>query len=185
MSGRTLWALPFALLVAGLIMTVGPYAELSELAASSGGVLDEVPRGSAEAVSAHLGAIGEGGRELYRRHFWWDLPFLALNASILWLLLRFGLSRVGAKRATKVRSWLLCLPLLVGACDLVENLAVRELVANWQQPSALAVKVGLTATWSKLILGSLTALGAMLLLLGLVTRWLWSRSLGKAGCPAA
>ena len=170
-----------ALVVAVVVMSVGPYAELAAVSAGSGGVLDETPRWQAAEVQEHLVAIGAPGRSLYRAHFWWDALFALANAVLLTSLLRWLLLRLaGAWSAS--RRWLLCsLPIMAGLCDLAENVGVVMLV---QTDGPLSPTwVGLTAamTSAKMILFAISAGTCVVLLLALV--WRRSRRRGRAAAP--
>ena len=150
MRCRWLWAVPVAVAVATAVMAFGPYWELCAATSSHGGAFDEAPKWNFAHARAHLVEIGEHGRGLYRAHFWWDLPFLLANAIALWVLIATGLSRTKVVIPPLAARLMLALPLLAGAGDLIENLAVSRLVAQAQEPSATVLAVAASATTIKL-----------------------------------
>ena len=158
-SVRALIVVPFALTAAAAVMTLGPYAQLAEISAPSGGVLDEAPRSSAAAVSEHLIAIGEPGLALYREHAVWDVPFLIANAALIFVLIGFGLSRTRFPRAL-IRS-ALALPVLAAIGDVAENALVLGLVGGstdtLSQSTVTTLAVATTLKMTAFSLGGLIA----------------------------
>lgn len=148
------------LALAAACMNLGPFAELARISEPSGGLLDMAARADGEQVSRHLTAIGERGRALYARHFWFDLGFLLGNAVLLWSLLR--LAAGGLMEACSVRYVLLALPWVAALLDLVENVAIRALVFEWTAPSPGWVTIARISTEAKLALLPVIALSLVI-----------------------
>ena len=163
-------------LVAG-VLTLGPYSALSELSATSGGMLDEAPRSTAAAVRTHFESIGAEGRELYRSHFFFDLVFLAANALVLFTLLRLALTRLGWPRA--LARTLMSVPWIFAALDLVENVAVSRLMSSWQSPAESWTAVASLATQAKFAFFGVAVLATLVALAG----WAWTAWRGSEPPP--
>ena len=142
MRQRTLFIVLILLALSTAIMWLGPYQELSSRLAPDK-LFDEAAVTSTPGAATLLARLGEDGRALYRQHFWTDLVFLLANAATLTIVLLVALRSAGAP------SWLsptlLLLPLTAALADFVENVAVAQLLASWDTPSASWIMVGSTA----------------------------------------
>ncbi|MEM1451887.1 MAG: hypothetical protein AAF957_24015 [Planctomycetota bacterium] len=161
-----LWLVPAGLLTAALVMAVGPYQELMELSEATGGPLDESPRGTPAEVTEHFTSIGARGLDLYRAHFWWDLPFGLTNALALWAMVTVGLGRTRLAIPRAVRAVAAGLPVLAAVLDVAENVAVSVLVRQADAPGetiTLATHVVTSAKFLAFGAAGLAAIGSIAL----------------------
>lgn len=127
-------ALGVALMIIGgqLIFRLGPYPRLEAL--PGGADLPETASTAPAMVAAYLERIGPEGRELYAQFQWFDLlnPVLicvALVPLIGWLLGRAGV-------ADRPWRYLILLPFVAGAMDLLEDVLLMGVIAAYPEPAA-------------------------------------------------
>ena len=145
------------------IMMFGPYRELSSRLTPDK-PFDEVAAVSSDEAAVRLGRLGDEGRALYHQHFWWDLVFILANASAIGIVMLVALPRAGVAR--RYVTALLLFPVVWALADIVENVAVAQLLASWETPLASWVVVGRSATTAKMILGVASLLVAVASLVG-------------------
>ncbi len=171
---RWLWVVPAALAVAMAVLSLGPYGELSELAQRSGGLLDEAPRSSLQALLDHVAAVGDRGRELYGAHRGWDALFIAANSALLAVLTAIAAPR--SFPALRRGVWLLLIP-SIAFCflDLWENELVASAFAGAAELGESGVQRLRAVTIAKMGAFSLAMLIAVASLVG----WGARRVLGR------
>jgi hypothetical protein len=131
------------------------------VAAQGGAELQGTLRYDAQDVARVFGAFDESLRTDALLFYAVDVPNAVLFAASVAALLGFAIHHLGA--ANTALRWLIVLPLVSGASDLVENTSLAAtLLSSPDTPSPLGV-VAATATIVKLVTGYL-ALGLMLLL---------------------
>ena len=167
MRPRALLVVPALLALSTAIMWLGPYRELASLSVPDK-PFDEVAAASVDEAALRLEHLGDRGRALYGAHFWWDLVFLLANAGTIAILILVAAPRAGASRPYVVV--LLLLPMAWALADLVENVAVAQLVAQWESPLAVWVTAARSATTAKMVSGMAALLAAVASLLGWATR---------------
>ncbi|MEM9378879.1 MAG: hypothetical protein AAGB93_02940 [Planctomycetota bacterium] len=161
-----LWLVPAGLLTAAVVMALGPYPELMELSEATGGPLDESPRGTPAEVAEHFASIGDRGLDLYRAHFWWDLPFGLTNALALWAMVHVGLGRIRLRVPRAARAVAAGLPVLAAVLDVVENVLVALLVRRADalcEPLTLATHAASSGKFLAFGAASVAALGSIAL----------------------
>ncbi|MEM7052649.1 MAG: hypothetical protein AAF604_23500 [Acidobacteriota bacterium] len=144
-----------------LLFQLGPYAEL-RAAAGDAGLPEEAAGYSLPELEASLEALGEDGRETYRGFQGLDLINAVLTAVFFSLCLRFCFQRLFSPG--NPAQWLALLPAVVGAAEVVENLALLSLAGSFPTlPESLAnlaslatrIKLGVSAV---VLPGTLVAL---------------------------
>ena len=161
---RMLMVIPLAAAMASLVMTLGPYPELTTMARPSGGIIDETPRWTMSQLTTHLEAVGATGRRAYTHHLWWDLVFITANV----LALTSWLSTLTDKSHTRLR-FLIWVPVTAGALDLGENL-LTYLILHFGPGELSASSLAVVTT---LKMGSFGA--ALVAALALTVGWLASK----------
>ncbi|MBL8978375.1 MAG: hypothetical protein JNM53_08185 [Gemmatimonadetes bacterium] len=119
-------------IVGQVVFRFGPYPRLEAL--PGGADLPETASTAPELVAAYLERIGPEGRELYARFQWFDLlnPVLicvALVPLIGWLIGRAGV-------ADRPWRYLILLPFVAGAMDLVEDFLLMGAIAAYPAAGA-------------------------------------------------
>ncbi len=119
-------------IIGQVIFRFGPYPRLEAL--PGGADLPETASTAPALVAAYLERIGPEGRELYARFQWFDLlnPVLicvALVPLIGWLIGRAGV-------ADRPWRYLILLPFVAGAMDLVEDFLLMGAIAAYPATAA-------------------------------------------------
>lgn len=143
------------------LFNFGPYPALR--AAGGGALLEERFGYSAAQTQSWLAALGPADRALYRRFQYLDLANALLMALALTSLLSYLRQRLFPSRP----AWqaLAGLPLLVGALELLENLCLLGLLADFPATRSWLV---ISASWATRLKLSVSALLFPLLVAGLL-----------------
>jgi len=134
--------------IGGVLFTVGPYPSLRS--AGGGDLLEETFGYSAADAREYLQALGEDGRNTHRTFQLLDGLNAAMTTVALTLSLAFTLCRLlGPRNALRL---LVYLPVLAGACELLENWLLLALHSAFPSETSTARLAG-PITSTKLVLG--------------------------------
>lgn len=166
-SGRTV-LIAFGLAAVVFILThIAPIpGTLSDLMIVNGGhpILDQVPSFSTQAVYDRLEAFGADGRALYQQFLLTtDIVFPLGLLVFLFLFARLSAQRFGGWRV--LRTFLPLVPVMWFALDMMENLSIVALLADYpEQNDFIASHLGLITLAKRYALGvSILAPVALLL----------------------
>lgn len=138
-----------ALVIAGMLSGIGPYADIRQRMAPRA-PFEEAPAASVDDMVAALERIGADGRAAYARQLAVDVVVIVTNATWLGLwLLAVGRRTLGGRGRRVVPAALTALPALA---DLSENVALGLVLGAHPAPSAWLVEVASSATRAKLAL---------------------------------
>ena len=134
-TGRAL-IIAFAVAVTAFILThvLSVPGSVRELMAATNGqaIFDMQPSFSVEETYARLDAFGEAGRAMYSRTLVsTDVIFPICVLAFLFLLGRYTARRLAAGRT--LRACLVGLPLVYFVADLIENMAIFNLLADFPE----------------------------------------------------
>lgn len=157
-----------------------PYG-LKEVTAAGGQaqILDLAPAFTSEAVHARLAAFGAEGRAIYQRFaVTTDVAFPLALLVFLFVFARFAGERAALPRAA--RGLVLAVPLVWFAADMIENLTIFTLIAQFPaRNDLLESNLGFVTLAKRAMLLASLALPVLLLL------WTMARRLRAGRNPAA
>lgn len=161
-----------SLMSIGTVLMSGPFRRIQ--AQHDVRPFDIAPATSTQDAKQRLEKLGEGGRQLYRRHLAWDGILIVSMAILLEAGLHLGLRVTGRSLPVEMYRLVLILPLAGAGADMLEDVVTLR----WTEGKGLT-SVWVHVVYSATIVKFLAPIAFLLIIAVVSVRSVWARRVGR------